>query len=79
MGAAGWRSVWTPCGEVTHIGGQSWRGDPAPMLAAHHDSAARYVRLVYPRWWQAPIRSAVSAGLAARRRAEVAASRHGAH
>lgn len=75
IGAAGWRVVWEPAGTVTHIGGHSYRADPAPMLAAHHASAARYVGLVYPGWWRAPLRAAVKAGLAARQRAEVTAAR----
>lgn len=75
LAAAGYRSVWTPTATVTHLGGHSYRSDPAPMLAAHHASARRYVGLVYPHWWQAPIRGAVAAGLAARQRAEVAGAR----
>lgn len=75
LGLAGWRSVWTPTAAVTHLGGHSYRSDPAPMLAAHHASAARYVGLVYPHWWQEPLRRLVAAGLAARQRAEVAAAR----
>jgi N-acetylglucosaminyl-diphospho-decaprenol L-rhamnosyltransferase len=75
LGQAGFRSVWTSRAEVTHIGGHSWRSDPAPMLAAHHASAERYVRLRYPRGWQAPIRAAVSKGLASRLRREIASAR----
>lgn len=75
LGLAGWRLEWTPTAVVTHLGGHSYRSDPAPMLAAHHASAARYVGMVYPRWWQAPLRAVVAAGLAARQRAEVAAAR----
>jgi len=74
---AGFRSVWTPRTSVTHLGGHSYRSDPAPMLEAHHASARRYVGLVYPRWWQAPVRAAVAAGLEMRQRAEVAAARKG--
>lgn len=72
LGRAGWRNVWTSSAEVTHVGGHSWRADPGPMLAAHHASAERYVRLTYPHWWQAPVRAAVSRGLAARLRRELA-------
>jgi len=72
---AGFRSVWTPRTSVTHLGGHSYRSDPAPMLEAHHASARRYVGRVYPRWWQAPVRVAVAAGLGMRQRAEVAAAR----
>ncbi|NYI40019.1 glycosyltransferase family 2 protein [Demequina lutea] len=72
---AGYRRVWTPAASVTHLGGHSYRSDPAPMLEAHHASARRYVHRVYPRWWQAPVRAAVAAGLEMRQRAEVAAAR----
>lgn len=75
IGLAGHTLVWTPRAGVTHVGGHSYRADPAPMLKAHHASARRYVALVYPRWWQAPIRLAAAAGLAARQRAEIAAAR----
>lgn len=77
LGQRGWERVWVPGAAVTHLGGHSYRSDPAPMLAAHHDAARRYVRLVYPHWWQAPIRTAVAAGLKARQRAEIAAARKG--
>ncbi len=75
LGERGYRNVWTPRATVTHLGGHSYRSDPAPMLAAHHASARRYVSLVYPRWWQAPLRAAASAALAARQKAEVAGAR----
>jgi len=77
LGKAGYRRVWTPQASVTHLGGHSYRSDPAPMLEAHHASARRYVGRVYPRWWQAPVRAAVAAGLGMRQRAEVAAARKG--
>ncbi len=75
LGKAGYRNVWTPRASVTHLGGHSYRSDPAPMLEAHHASARRYVGRVYPRWWQAPVRAAVAVGLDMRQRAEVAAAR----
>lgn len=75
LGQAGYRQVWTPRAVVTHLGGHSYRSDPAPMLKAHHDSARRYVASVYPHRWQAPVRAAAAAGLAAREKAEVAAAR----
>jgi N-acetylglucosaminyl-diphospho-decaprenol L-rhamnosyltransferase len=75
IGEAGYRQVWTPRAVVTHLGGHSYRSDPAPMLKAHHHSAKMYVASAYPHWWQAPVRAAITAGLAARERAEVAAAR----
>ena len=67
-------NVWTAAAEVTHVGGHTWRTDPREMLAAHHASAERYVGLVYPHRWQAPLRAAVARGLASRLRREVAAA-----
>lgn len=75
IGLAGYRQVWTPRAVVTHLGGHSYRSDPAPMLRAHHESARLYFASVYPHWWQAPLRAATAAGLAARERAEVMAAR----
>ena len=75
---AGYLNVWTPSAIVTHLGGHSWRSDPAPMLAAHHNSAAKYLRLAYPHWWQGPARWLGGAFLAARERSEIAAARRDA-
>ena len=74
LGRAGYRCRWVPAATVTHVGGHSWRSDPAPMIRAHHDSAARYVGLAFPGWWTAPVRAALRLGLRARGRAEVAAA-----
>ena len=74
LGRAGYRCRWVPGAVVTHVGGHSWRRDPAPMIRAHHASAARYVGLAFPGWWRAPIRAALRLGLRARGRAEVAAA-----
>ncbi len=74
LGLAGYRCRWVPGAAVTHVGGQSWRDDPAPMILAHHASAARYVGLVFPGWWRGPVRAALRLGLRARGSAEVAAA-----
>jgi N-acetylglucosaminyl-diphospho-decaprenol L-rhamnosyltransferase len=74
LGRAGYRCRWVPTAAVTHMGGHSWRSDPAPMIRAHHASAARYVGLAFPGWWRAPLRAALRLGLRARGRAEVAAA-----
>ena len=75
LGLAGYRNVWTPSAQVTHLGGHTWRSDPAPMLAAHHASAARYLRLAYPHWWQGVARWLGGVFLATRQRSETAAAR----
>ncbi len=74
LGRAGYRCRWVPAATITHVGGHSWRSDPAPMIRAHHASAARYVGLAFPGWWRAPLRGVMRWGLKARGRAEVAAA-----
>jgi N-acetylglucosaminyl-diphospho-decaprenol L-rhamnosyltransferase len=75
LGQRGFRCRWVPEAIVTHLGGHTWRADPAPMIRAHHESATRYVSLVYPHWYQAPLRAALGLGLRLRERSEVAAAR----
>lgn len=67
LGRAGWTNLYVPAARVTHIGGTSWRSRPEPMIRAHHASAYRYLARRYCRWYQAPLRWAIRAGLAARR------------
>jgi N-acetylglucosaminyl-diphospho-decaprenol L-rhamnosyltransferase len=71
LGRAGWTNLYVPAARVTHIGGTSWRSRPAPMIRAHHDSAYRYLARRYDRWYHAPVRWALRAGLAARRTWEI--------
>ena len=75
LGRAGFASRWEPDAVITHLGGHSWRADPGPMIKAHHASVARYVSLMYPGWYRAPLRVLLRAGLRARARAEVASAR----
>lgn len=70
LGRHGWSNVHVPSAHVTHVGGTSWRERPAPMIRAHHRSAARYVARRYPRAYQWPLRAAVRVGLALRERWE---------
>src|SRR5690606_3569058 len=63
LGEAGWVNVHVPSVIVTHVGGTSWRDRPAPMIRAHHASAARYLCGRYDRWYQWPVRVAGRAGL----------------
>jgi N-acetylglucosaminyl-diphospho-decaprenol L-rhamnosyltransferase len=71
LGRAGWTNLYVPAARVTHIGGTSWRSRPAPMIRAHHDSAYRYLAHRYHRWYHAPVRWALRAGLATRRTWEI--------
>jgi len=75
LGRAGWTNLYLPQVAVMHIGGTSWRERPASMIRAHHASAYRYLARRYDRWYQAPVRLTVRAGLAVRRTIELRAAR----
>ena len=77
LGRAGWTNVYVPTARVTHVGGVSWRARPEPMIRAHHASAARYLTARYGRWYQAPVRWAVRAGLGVRQATELRAAVRG--
>ncbi|MBM7770058.1 N-acetylglucosaminyl-diphospho-decaprenol L-rhamnosyltransferase [Actinokineospora baliensis] len=68
LGEAGWQNVYVPSATVMHIQGVSTAKVSDKMLAAHHDSAYRYIadRHRGPAW--APVRIAIKAGLALRLR-----------
>lgn len=66
LGRAGWQNVYVPSAEVTHVQGHSTARDPASMLAAHHDSAYRYLSDRYSGWQWKPVLWLVRAGLALR-------------
>ncbi|WP_336085888.1 glycosyltransferase family 2 protein [Nocardia sp. SSK8] len=71
MGKAGWHNVFVPDAEVTHAKGHAAGKHPEIMLPAHHASAYRFQADRHPHWWQAPLRSALRAGLAVRSRIAV--------
>ncbi len=75
LGRAGWSNLYVPDAEVTHAQGTSWRDRPAPMIRAHHASAARYLSRRYHAWYQWPLRVAIRAGLAGRRTLELRRAR----
>jgi N-acetylglucosaminyl-diphospho-decaprenol L-rhamnosyltransferase len=70
LGRAGWLNVYVPAAEVVHIQGHSTARASAAMLAAHHDSAYRYIADRHPGWRWAPMRGAIRAGLALRLKLE---------
>lgn len=76
MHQAGLRSVYEPTAVVTHTGAHSTQSDSARMLAAHHESANRFLARKYsgPLLW--PVRTVLAAGLAIRSRFQ---QRHGDH
>ena len=76
LGHAGWANLYVPSARVTHVGGTSWRERPAPMIRAHHASAARYLCGRYDRWYQWPVRVAVRAGLGVRQAVELRRTAH---
>lgn len=71
LGRSGWRNVYVPSARVTHVGGTSWRERPAAMITAHHTSARRYLHRRYSRWYQAPLRLAITVGLRVREAIEL--------
>lgn len=66
IGRAGWENVYVPKAAVTHIGGHSTKRHQSKMAQAHHASAYQYLAGRYGRWWQAPLRWTLRAGLAFR-------------
>ncbi len=70
LGRAGWLNVYVPSAEVIHIQGHSTARASAKMLAAHHDSAYRYIADRHRGWRWAPVRAAIRAGLALRLKLE---------
>ncbi len=74
LGRAGWQNVYVPGAEVTHAKGHAAGRHPELMLPAHHRSAYRFQADRHPRWWQAPLRAALWAGLQVRSRVAVASA-----
>lgn len=70
LGRAGWLNVYVPAAEVVHVQGHSTARAPATMLAAHHESAHRYIADRHRGWRWAPVRAIIRAGLAVRLKLE---------
>jgi N-acetylglucosaminyl-diphospho-decaprenol L-rhamnosyltransferase len=70
LGKAGWLSVYAPSASVMHIGGQATSKVSARMLAAHHDSAYRYLVDRHDGVVWRPLLWTIRAGLAVRLRLE---------
>ncbi|MEV7972714.1 glycosyltransferase family 2 protein [Cellulomonas sp. NPDC089187] len=75
LGRAGWANVYVPSAAVVHVGGVSWKARPARMISAHHTSAKQYLHRRYHRWYQWPVRVAISVGLGLREKVELRAAR----
>ncbi|GAA3847314.1 MULTISPECIES: glycosyltransferase family 2 protein [Amycolatopsis] len=63
IGRAGWHNVYVPSAAVTHIGGKATSRAPKKMLAAHHDSAYRYLADRHRGLAWKPVLAAVKLGL----------------
>lgn len=70
LGRAGWQNVYVPSAKVMHVQGVSTAKASSKMLAAHHESAYRFIadRHQGPLW--APVRAVIKAGLALRLKME---------
>ncbi len=68
MTKAGYRNVYEPEAQVTHTGAHSTTNDSAAMVAAHHNSARRFLDRKYSGALLLPVRVVLRAGLAARSR-----------
>jgi N-acetylglucosaminyl-diphospho-decaprenol L-rhamnosyltransferase len=62
----GYRNVFEPAVSVVHTGAHSTSSNQAAMVAAHHDSARRFIAKKYPGRMLAPVRWTIGIGLAMR-------------
>jgi N-acetylglucosaminyl-diphospho-decaprenol L-rhamnosyltransferase len=69
LGRGGFRNVYEPAATVTHVGAHSTASESARMVAAHHESARRFLAKKYSGWYLWPIRITLRAGLHLRSRA----------
>ncbi|MCX7521023.1 glycosyltransferase family 2 protein [Microbacterium sp. STN6] len=68
LGQAGWRNVYVPDVSAKHVGAHATEGESAAMIAAHHESARRFLARKYsnPLLW--PVRVFLTVGLNVRSR-----------
>jgi len=66
FGLAGFRNVYQPDAEVTHVGGHATRESSAAMVEAHHQSARRFVAAKYRGALLAPVRWVLDVGIGVR-------------
>jgi N-acetylglucosaminyl-diphospho-decaprenol L-rhamnosyltransferase len=66
LGRHGFRNVYAPSAVVVHVGAHSTENEPAAMIAAHHESAERFLMNRYSGPWLAPLRLAIGIGLKTR-------------
>jgi N-acetylglucosaminyl-diphospho-decaprenol L-rhamnosyltransferase len=70
LARAGWQNVYVPSAEVVHIQGHSTARSSDKMLAAHHESAYRYIADRHQGLKWAPVRAGIKAGLTLRLKSE---------
>jgi N-acetylglucosaminyl-diphospho-decaprenol L-rhamnosyltransferase len=63
LGQAGWRNVYVPAVRAKHIGAHATKGESAAMIAAHHESARRFLARRYSKPFLWPVRTVVTVGL----------------
>lgn len=63
MGKAGYRSVYAPSAVAVHSGAHSTTSESGRMIAAHHQSARRFLNRKYSGAWLWPIRVTLTIGL----------------
>jgi N-acetylglucosaminyl-diphospho-decaprenol L-rhamnosyltransferase len=68
LGESGFTNYYVPSAKATHLGGQSTKHSHDAMLAAHHKSAVRFIKKLYPGLFWAPLRGLISLGLSLRER-----------
>ena len=68
IGKLGFRNVYEPMAQVTHMGAHSTTEDSNRMIRVHHDSARRFLSKKYSGWLLWPLRAMLSVGLAMRSR-----------
>ncbi len=63
IGKAGYRNVYEPSAVATHTGAHSTNSDSDRMIAAHHESARRFLNRKYAGIWLWPVRVTLTIGL----------------
>ena len=66
LGKAGYLNRYEPAAAVSHSGAHSTTGESARMIAAHHESARRFLNRKYAGWYLWPIRVTLTIGLSVR-------------
>jgi N-acetylglucosaminyl-diphospho-decaprenol L-rhamnosyltransferase len=66
LGRAGYLNRYEPAASVVHSGAHSTTGESARMIAAHHDSARRFLNRKYAGWYLWPVRAVLTIGLSVR-------------